>query len=66
MSHIIAELSGLESIDNQVNKMEALSTRVMPPSLQCKDNTFLSEMQIAIFSSRSKKVRNCYILHQSI
>ena len=32
---------------NQLNKKEVLPTRVKPPSLHCKDNTILSEMQIA-------------------
>ena len=31
---------------NQVNKKEVLPTWVKPPSLHCKDNTILSEMQM--------------------
>ena len=52
-------------IDNQDDTKEALSTRVMPPFLLCKDNTFLSEMQIPIFRAGegmgASCAKNCYI-----
>ena len=37
--------------DNQALKKEVLPVWVTPPFLQCKDNTFLSEMQIGFFKS---------------
>ena len=40
--------SDLYFIDNQMNIKEALPVWIMPPFLLCKDNTFLSEMQIPI------------------
>ena len=39
-----------DDIDYQALKKEALPAWVRPPFLQCKDNTFKSEMQIVIFS----------------
>ena len=52
-------------IDTQVNTKEALPAWIMPLFLHCKDNTFLSEMQIAIFwvegGDGAKEVRFCYI-----
>ena len=56
---------GLDFADNQVDTKEALPRTVMPLFLLCKDNTFLSEMQIAIFrvegGDGAKEVRICYI-----
>ena len=52
----------LYSVDNQANKKEALSRVIKPPFLHCKDNTFLSEMQIAFFrvgaGSRARCAKN--------
>ena len=50
-SDILVDNSGLYFIDNQINKKEALPAWVTPPFLLCKDNTFLSEMQILIFGA---------------
>ena len=49
MSHACGELCGLYFIGNQIDKKEVLPAWVTPPFLLCKDNTFLGEMQIAIF-----------------
>ena len=52
-------------VDNQINTKEALPVWIMPPFLLCKDNTFLSEMQIAIFRADggvyASCAKNCYI-----
>ncbi|MEE0804931.1 MAG: hypothetical protein U0L77_05870, partial [Prevotellamassilia sp.] len=45
--------------DNQALKKEVLPIWVTPPFLQCKDNTFLSEMQIDFFTSRALLCEKC-------
>ena len=44
-----------------MNKKEGLPRLVNPPSLQCKDNKFFCEMQIATLPWRLKKGKN--LLH---
>ena len=52
-------------VDNQMSTKEALPVWIMPPFLLCKDNTFLSEMQIPFFraddGSGAREAKNCYI-----
>ena len=48
---MLVDNSGLYFAEYQVNKKEVLPAWVTPPFLLCKDNTFLSEMQIPIFGA---------------
>ena len=49
MSNVSSENGDSYFVGYQLNTKEALPVWIMPPFLLCKDNTFLSEMQIAIF-----------------
>ena len=58
--------SVLYFIENQINKKEVIPAWVIPPFLLCKDNTFLSEIQIRIFRvdvcGEARCAKNCDIL----
>ena len=63
---IIGEESKLHIADYQTNTKETLPRMVKSPFLQCKDNTFISEMQIAILRqglSEGKKLLHLRKLH---
>ena len=48
---MLVDNSCLYFAEYQVNKKEMLPAWVTPPFLLCKDNTFLSEMQILILGT---------------
>ena len=63
---MLGKNSGLYFVENQINKKEVIPAWVIPPFLLCKDNTFLSEIQIRIFWVdvwvEARCAKNCDIL----